>query len=124
MLPHQDKKAKGGEDAVVASDTLLCVCDGVGGWSTQGVDPADYSRGLAKNIEKIYTNTTDGKVYGVKDKPNQLLVEAVSETRVIGSTTCVMAMIDQSKAIVHTSNLGDSSYLWLRKQGLDLDKLY
>ena len=43
MMPHEEKIAKGGEDAAVGSDYLVSVCDGVGGWSTQGVDPAEYS---------------------------------------------------------------------------------
>jgi len=43
---------------------------------------------------------------------------------VIGSSTCVFAMVDETSNKVHTANLGDSSYLWLRKAGLDLRVLY
>lgn len=32
--------------------------------------------------------------------------------------------MDHESPKVHTCNLGDSSYLWLRKSGLDLEKLY
>ena len=32
MLPHPDKKGKGGEDAFVAAHNLMVVADGVGGW--------------------------------------------------------------------------------------------
>jgi hypothetical protein len=32
-IPHDDKKHKGGEDAWVASNNLLTVADGVGGWA-------------------------------------------------------------------------------------------
>jgi serine/threonine protein phosphatase PrpC len=32
MIPHFDKRAKGGEDAYVSTEELLAVADGVGGW--------------------------------------------------------------------------------------------
>ena len=46
MIPHPDKKDKGGEDAFYADDRVLSVADGVGGWVEVGVDPANYSRKL------------------------------------------------------------------------------
>ena len=44
MNPHKEKILKGGEDAAFGSESLVVVCDGVGGWSMSGVDPAEYSR--------------------------------------------------------------------------------
>lgn len=32
MIPHPEKKDKGGEDAWMAREDLLAVADGVGGW--------------------------------------------------------------------------------------------
>jgi protein phosphatase PTC7 len=46
MIPHPDKAHRGGEDAFFASNHLLVIADGVGGWSSQGIDPANYSRFL------------------------------------------------------------------------------
>ncbi len=46
VLPHMQKRHKGGEDAAVLTDTVLAVADGVGGWAENGVDPANYSRRL------------------------------------------------------------------------------
>lgn len=51
MRPHPEKEYKGGEDAMYASDNILAVMDGVGGWAEHGVDPAKYSKRLAKYIE-------------------------------------------------------------------------
>jgi serine/threonine protein phosphatase PrpC len=48
VLPHIQKRAKGGEDAAVVTERLLAVADGVGGWAESGVDPAIYARGLCK----------------------------------------------------------------------------
>ena len=38
----------------------------------------------------------------------------------IGSCTVTLAQLDHNVALVTTANLGDSGYLWLRKQGIDL----
>jgi len=46
VLPHFQKRHKGGEDAAVLTDRVLSVADGVGGWAENGVDPANYSRRL------------------------------------------------------------------------------
>ena len=128
MLPHQDKKHKGGEDASVANGELLCVCDGVGGWASQGIDPADFSRALAGNVGRIFAeqmkNPKLDQMINVIHKPGELLDQAVSSSSPVGSSTCVIAMLDADKMKVHTANLGDSSYMWLRKSGVDLDCLY
>ena len=44
MIPHVDKRYKGGEDACYADEKLLVVLDGVGGWNDVGVDPALFSK--------------------------------------------------------------------------------
>jgi len=46
LVPHPEKISKGGEDAYFASEYLLAVADGVGGWNKQGIDPSLYSRFL------------------------------------------------------------------------------
>lgn len=33
MIPHFEKRDKGGEDAYVSKDDLIVVADGVGGWA-------------------------------------------------------------------------------------------
>ena len=46
IIPHDDKKARGGEDAASVCDTLLTVADGVGGWNNQGINPGLFSAEL------------------------------------------------------------------------------
>ena len=55
-----------------------------------------------------------------KYSPKELLIEAVSENREIGSSTCVLATLDEEKPLLYTANMGDSGYLLLRKEGIDL----
>lgn len=50
----------------------------------------------------------------------ELLIEASTENREIGSSTCVLASLDESAPLLYTANIGDSGYLLLRKEGLDL----
>lgn len=53
MQPHFQKIAKGGEDAASISENVLAVADGVGGWAESGIDPANYSKRLCKNIDEL-----------------------------------------------------------------------
>lgn len=53
-----------------------------------------------------------------------MLIEAVNDNREIGSCTCVLATLDEKAPLLYTANLGDSGYMILRKEGLDLIKIY
>lgn len=44
MIPHYEKRHKGGEDAYVSNERLLVVADGVGGWAEVGIDPGLFSK--------------------------------------------------------------------------------
>ena len=128
MIPHMAKVDKGGEDAYTVTDTMLAVADGVGGWSDAGVDPAKYSRQLCRNIRDIYEKHQEenrpDSINSTLNRPVELLVQAVGETREKGSSTAVLCMLDTQGNYLHTANLGDSGYLLLRRSGLDLVTLY
>ena len=51
LLPHPEKAHKGGEDALYASENVLLVADGVGGWAESGIDPGLHSKKLASLVE-------------------------------------------------------------------------
>lgn len=127
MIPHRDKRAKGGEDASAVTDTMVAVADGVGGWAESGIDPALYSRALCRNIKTAYLACVEkdaSTIHSVLNKPRDLLIEAVGETREQGSSTAVICMLDTHGNYLHTANLGDSGYLLLRKAGYDLQTLF
>ena len=46
IIPKDSTLQKGGEDSADSSDGLLVVADGVGGWSSRGVDSGIFSREL------------------------------------------------------------------------------
>ena len=101
-----EKRHKLGEDSFVALPTFICVCDGVGGWIRKLVETGNFSREFAVNIQTLYVT----KQYkNLKD----LLDQASKLTKSKGSSTCVMAELKPDEPnVLHTCNLGDSSY-WL-----------
>lgn len=109
--PGLGKEAKGGEDAWFAGEELLAVADGVGGWNEQGVDPSKYSRKLMEHM------TTFFKLDPVKfsESPKELLIRSAEANKEIGSSTFVLATIDQGKGLLKFANLGDSGFLIMRK---------
>ncbi|EAS01026.1 serine/threonine phosphatase 2C (macronuclear) [Tetrahymena thermophila SB210] len=106
VLPHPDKIAKGGEDAYFADKNLLAVADGVGGWAEKGIDPAEYSRGLIRNVEQNYKSN----VLKYISNPKLLLIHSAQATQIMGSSTLVLVTVDQEKNILKTSYIGDSGY--------------
>lgn len=106
MIPHPAKAHKGGEDAMFASDNVLVVADGVGGWADHGVDPGLYSKKLCSIIgEKVKKN-----VEAYIDDPQKLLTEAHKENKEIGSTTVIMLHLNPQTGILKVYYLGDSVF--------------
>jgi protein phosphatase PTC7 len=53
-----------------ASDNILVVADGVGGWADQGIDPGLYSKKLCEIISKKVKSSLNNYV----DDPQKLVV--------------------------------------------------
>ena len=53
-IPHDSKVAKGGEDGWSATNRLIVVADGVGGWANQGIDPGLFAKQLCKDINSLF----------------------------------------------------------------------
>ena len=104
IIPHDEKVAKGGEDALTASKTLIAVADGVGGWARRGVDPGLFSKQLTKDIQALYDK------HGSKMTLKEILVDAVKMNTNQGSSTAVLASLEEPN-IMKTTNLGDSGYV-------------
>lgn len=108
MIPHIEKRDKGGEDAYLVTDdyAVIAVADGVGGWNKKGVDPALFSNELVRRFKEKYHNLrhlgqrvvteTLGELPKRTDeiKLRDILVESVRETKAIGTSTFVAVMID------------------------------
>jgi protein phosphatase PTC7 len=115
IIPHDQKKHRGGEDAAATSDQLLVVADGVGGWANRGVNPGLYSKLLTQTIVEMYekelgsskssqNGVSSDRLMEIVDKANHL---AASEH--LGSATCTVVQLVGPHTI-QTLNIGDSGY--------------
>ena len=86
---------------------MLAICDGVGGWSSKGVDVALYSKQLMNNINTEYAIDPSAT-------PKELLGRAGEKCTEIGSSTAVVVTLNSDQAFMNTTNLGDSGYMILR----------
>jgi protein phosphatase PTC7 len=102
IIPHDQKKHRGGEDAAAASDTVLVVADGVGGWARQNINPGLYSKLLTETIIELAP-----KNQSLKD----LVHEAnwIAASKHLGTATCTTLKIT-GKSTISTLNVGDSGY--------------
>ena len=132
MIPHDDKKKRGGEDAVAANDQFLIVADGVGGWASEGVNPAAFARTLVNTILKLSTmattnttttNTTDNENAGDDDDDLKTLVHTanlLTASKHLGSATCTTLKLLGKEASTNGTvtlkalNVGDSGYAIFR----------
>ena len=60
-IPHAKKAYRGGEDAWIATDALVAVADGVGGWNKKGVDPGIFARELCAHVLSRYVSWQTNK---------------------------------------------------------------
>ena len=67
IIPHDEKKFRGGEDSASTSDRILVVADGVGGWANQGVNPGHFSRLLTHTIVQQYDEDEQQKTKKIDD---------------------------------------------------------
>ena len=113
-IPEKSKAHRGGEDAWILEDHLLAVADGVGGWNNKGVDPGIFAREISVHVSQIFQEkrASGRKIFEISLK--EILVEAVVRTKAKGTSTFVMASIDEDGDKINTLNLGDSGFLLLR----------
>lgn len=101
-----------------ADNQILAVMDGVGGWAEHGVDPAKYSKQLAKYVEQLWVKS---KAKYIKN-PKQLIIDSARLNQEVGSSTCCVLTIDPQHPLLYSSYIGDSGYAIYRKdQNSDLN---
>jgi len=101
LVPHPDKTEYGGEDScfVLKRSNAFGVFDGVGGWSDEGVNAAEYAETFA--LEAANAVMKDGE-----RNPVQVLCRAHERTKVVGSSTACVCVLEKGEAIF--ANLGDA----------------
>lgn len=127
---HPDKENAGREDAdaTLASPMLLGICDGVSQVEDHGLDASRLPRELLKSCEEVATTQllhNDSAVLpDAYAGPISLLKEAYSGTESLGSTSVLLAVMDNSTQIhgklhpmVGVVTLGDCEVVMLRRTG-------
>jgi protein phosphatase PTC7 len=116
----QKSRPSSGEDAFFVAKvgketnmTAFGILDGVGGWTSHGVDPADFSHGLATHMAKIALNWNGSEL-----KPKELLEVGYQKTLTdpsiaAGGTTACVAVANMDGRM-QIANLGDSGFIQLR----------
>ncbi|KAL7578064.1 hypothetical protein ACA910_014999 [Epithemia clementina (nom. ined.)] len=110
------------EDKNLRKFTYVGVADGVGSWREYGVDPRQFSHRLMEECQNIlYEASRNGQEEGDKFRqvisPAQIMGQAYERVKahnVIGSTTCLIGLLDGLRHQLHFSNLGDCGLIVLR----------
>eukprot|EP01132_Coremiostelium_polycephalum_P005511 gene5511-6865_t len=113
VIPHPNKRHKGGEDAYFISQDrkVLGVADGVGGWGDVGIDPSEYSNSLMQG-SKIASNSST-----INRDPLSIMEQGyIFSQDVKGSSTCCIIVLSSNTTTDHllSANLGDSGFLIIR----------
>ena len=103
-------------------DRFICVTDGVGGWANRGVDVGLFTKEFVKHIGSLYDSRKCKSLKEILDQASQM-------TKATGTSTCVMAEVNDGGDKLLTCNLGDSAYLLLRAENVwstqvRLDKVF
>ncbi|CAN8327257.1 unnamed protein product [Cochlearia groenlandica] len=107
-VPDISEALAGREDAYFISDyNWLGIADGVSHWSFEGIIKGTYAQELMSNCQKIISNETE-KI----TEPVQVLQKSVNETKSRGSSTALIAHLENNK--LNIANIGDSGFLVIR----------
>lgn len=111
IIPHDEKKHRGGEDAAATSAQFLVVADGVGGWAKHDVNPGLYSRLLTTKVVELGTGIlSKAPLQQIVHKANWMAAD-----QHLGSATCTTLKLTGPNEIT-ALNIGDSGYSIHRRQ--------
>jgi len=108
-----------GEDAFFVagasrSAAVLGIADGVGQWSSFGVDPAAFSWELMNNCQAVAEKGETKPLYILAHGFDQLATQGKVQA---GSSTACVASFDYSSGRLKVANLGDSGAIILNREG-------
>lgn len=109
IIPHDDKKFRGGEDAASTTSEMLVVADGVGGWANKGVNPGLYSRKLTETITSEYLKLSPAEQDTINLKSLVHKSNHIAADQHLGSATCTVVRLKDASTL-ETVNIGDSGY--------------
>lgn len=96
---------------MIVNEVFMSLADGVGGWAAYGIDPSIFSNNLVENTLEVFNRNPFENSRNLRS----VGTEAVSLTHDKGTSTLVLLALDPEESILHSSNIGDSGYLLMRK---------
>ncbi|KAK4271771.1 hypothetical protein QN277_020413 [Acacia crassicarpa] len=118
-LPKPDRKKPRGEDCyfMLSDRNTVGVADGVGGWSSKGIDAGQYALELMQHAMLATLRQPKGSV-----NPRTVLNKAFQRTKSEGSSTACIATLKQNFGensnqeyySLHAVNVGDSGFMLFR----------
>ncbi|XP_010432553.1 PREDICTED: probable protein phosphatase 2C 62 [Camelina sativa] len=107
-LQRPYKALAGREDAYFTiHHNWIGIADGVSEWSFEGINKGMYSQELMSNCQKIISDET-----AKMTDPVQVLHTSVNETKSSGSSTALIAHLDNNE--LHIANIGDTGFMVIR----------
>lgn len=106
-----DTKKEMGEDAMFATNRAFGVADGVGGWQSYGINPAEYAWMLCEILRNRSDKLTSSNC------PLQLLKDSkrdLDQTGIHGGCTALVGVIEGQT--LRVANLGDSRLVVFREE--------
>lgn len=114
-IPHPKKAFRGGEDAFFCHPRGIGVADGVGGYASENIDPAVYTRNVMKYCLEILKHSTEKGSSGISaiECLNYGAFMAKKEGSLGGCPATVVTIKDEKVASV--LNLGDCGTVIIRE---------
>ncbi|KAF0980821.1 hypothetical protein FDP41_013304 [Naegleria fowleri] len=130
LLGLKEEDLNLGEDFYFYTNCTLGVSDGVGGWSSYGVDSSRVSKDIMNHckyfaIEKEHFPNSEHSSLtplNILSKAYYKEVEVYENLKInqpLGSTTACVLHMDEMSAALSYANLGDSGFIVLRRSSSD-----
>ncbi|XWS61592.1 hypothetical protein CRYUN_Cryun07bG0138900 [Craigia yunnanensis] len=110
IAKDRDSRPQGDDGHFICEEKqTIGLADGVGGWSSQGVDAGLYARELMNNSLLAILTQPDRQV-----DPMKVLNEAFRKTEAEGSSTACIITLNEG-TMLHAVNMGDSGFMLIRQ---------
>ncbi|KAL8853017.1 MAG: hypothetical protein Q9221_002165 [Calogaya cf. arnoldii] len=97
------------------------VADGVGGWDASGIDSADFSHALCRNLAKNAKENPEEQRLGARELLSQAFTDVVADKEIIGGGSTACVAVGNSTGHLEVANLGDSGFAQFRLNAVHYD---
>ncbi|KAL8650431.1 MAG: hypothetical protein Q9226_005145 [Calogaya cf. arnoldii] len=103
------------------SSAAFGIADGVGGWDASGIDSADFSHALCRNLAKNAKENPEEQRLGARELLSQAFTDVVADKGIIGGGSTACVAVGNSTGHLEVANLGDSGFAQFRLNAVHYD---